>query len=114
MIKIVTPRSSAAGISFLRFASAAYHGGYNGSFAVGFFSEETYDYDLKNAYPTSMCLVPDINWEDPIETEIIDRELKLTEVHTKTVAENASDIIEVNKELIKLVLTRHKTNFFKL
>lgn len=47
-------------------ASYAYHGGYNGCSTVGYYTGPTYDYDLKNAYPTAMCLVPDIDWEDPI------------------------------------------------
>lgn len=37
----------------------------------------TYDYDLKNAYPTAMCLVPDINWENPIRSEVAYRDLTL-------------------------------------
>lgn len=50
-------------------APLAYHGGYNGCSEVGFYDIETYDYDLQNAYPTAMCLVPDINWEDAILDE---------------------------------------------
>ena len=42
----------------------------------------------------------------------IDRELKLTEVHTKTVVENASDIIEVNKELINIT-DKYEGKFFE-
>lgn len=55
------------------YASHAYHGGYNSCSEIGFFPKETYDYDLKNAYPTAMCLVPDIDWEDPIRYEIRDK-----------------------------------------
>lgn len=43
-------------------AQLAYKGGYNGCISPGFYSHETFDYDLKNAYPTCMCLVPDIAW----------------------------------------------------
>ena len=65
------------------FASHAYHGGYNVCTEVGFFPYETYDYDLRNAYPTAMCLVPDINWDKPIRDEIKDRELTLTDFKVK-------------------------------
>ena len=50
-------------------ASFAYHGGYNGCSEVGYFTNHTNDFDLKNAYPTAMVLVPDINWEKPIKRE---------------------------------------------
>ncbi|HFU4376108.1 TPA: hypothetical protein ACGO85_002140 [Streptococcus suis] len=30
----------------------------------------TNDFDLQNAYPTAMTLVPDIDWEDPVLTEL--------------------------------------------
>ena len=50
-------------------APLAYHGGYNGCSEVGFYDIETYDYDLQNAYPTAMCLVPDIDWENCILDE---------------------------------------------
>ena len=59
------------------YASRAYHGGYNSSSDIGYFPQITFDYDLRNAYPTAMCLVPDIDWENPIRTEIIHRELTL-------------------------------------
>lgn len=49
------------------YAREAYHGGYNGSFEIGWFSKLTNDFDLQNAYPTAMVMVPDINWEDPIK-----------------------------------------------
>lgn len=61
------------------YASHAYHGGYNSCSEVGYFPFETYDYDLRNAYPTAMCLVPDIDWENPIKHEIIRRELTLND-----------------------------------
>lgn len=50
-------------------ASFAYHGGYNGCSEVGYFTNHTNDYDLKNAYPTAMALIPDIDWEHPIKLE---------------------------------------------
>ncbi len=50
-------------------ASFAYHGGYNGCSEVGYFTNHTNDFDLKNAYPTAMVLIPDINWEKPIKRE---------------------------------------------
>ena len=59
------------------YASQAYHGGYNASSDIGYFSQTTFDYDLQNAYPTAMCLVPDVDWENPIRTEIVNRELTL-------------------------------------
>ena len=59
------------------FASQAYHGGYNVCTEVGYFPYQTFDYDLQNAYPTAMFLVPDIDWEAPIEREIKDAELTL-------------------------------------
>ena len=40
---------------------------------------ETFDYDLQNAYPTAMCLVPDIDWENPIRSEVIRRDLTLAD-----------------------------------
>lgn len=58
-------------------AASSFHGGYNGCSEVGYFPWETYDYDLKNAYPTAMCLVPDIDWENPIYQHIYNKELTL-------------------------------------
>lgn len=55
------------------YASHAYHGGYNGCSEVGFFPQETHDFDLRNAYPTAMCLVPDVDWENPVWFHIQDR-----------------------------------------
>ena len=60
-----------------RMTSEAYYGGYNGSFDIGYFPFVTFDYDLKNAYPTVMSLIRDINWEDPIRYEIKERVLVL-------------------------------------
>lgn len=55
------------------YASQAYHGGYNSCSEVGYFPQETYDYDLKNAYPTAMCLVPDIDWDNPVRVQVQNR-----------------------------------------
>ncbi|MCR5137175.1 MAG: hypothetical protein K6C12_08760 [Oscillospiraceae bacterium] len=59
------------------YASQAFHGGYNSSSEIGYFPYTTWDYDLQNAYPTAMCLVYDVDWENPIRSEIQDRELTL-------------------------------------
>ena len=59
------------------FASQAYHGGYNICTEVGHFPYITYDYDLQNAYPVSMCMVMDVDYEAPIENEIKNRYLTL-------------------------------------
>ena len=47
------------------YAKEAYHGGLNQSLEIGWYKGLTNDFDLQNAYPTAMMLVPDINWEDP-------------------------------------------------
>ncbi len=65
--------------TILYFASQGYHGGYNICTEVGYFPFETFDYDLQNAYPTAMCLVPDIDWEKPIRSEVIRRDLTLAD-----------------------------------
>lgn len=59
------------------YASQAYHGGYNSCSEIGYFNQETFDYDLKNAYPTAMCLVPDINWENPVRFQIQNRNMDI-------------------------------------
>lgn len=63
------------------FCSKAYHGGYNACCEVGYFPENTYDFDLQNAYPTAMCLVPDIDWEKPIRFHIKDEKLDIRAFH---------------------------------
>lgn len=55
----------------LMYASEAYHGGLNASSEIGWFEGLTNDFDLQNAYPTAMVLVPDIDWEDPVLTELV-------------------------------------------
>lgn len=64
------------------FAKNAYKGGYNGSIKIGFFPDTTYDYDLENAYPTCMSLVPDIDWDDCIAFEVRNQKLTPTLVRS--------------------------------
>lgn len=61
------------------YASHAYHGGYNSCSSVGYFPEWSWDYDLQNAYPTAMCMVPDIDWCNPVKVTIENRELRLSD-----------------------------------
>ena len=50
------------------FSSKAYYGGYNASFIIGVYKDIlTYDFDLENAYPTAMCLIPDIDYSKNIK-----------------------------------------------
>ena len=58
-------------------ASLAFRGGYNSSSEIGYFPVVTVDYDLKNAYPTAMCLISDVNWENPIQRVISERYMSL-------------------------------------
>lgn len=58
-------------------ASHAFHGGYNSCSDVGYFPFETTDYDLQNAYPTAMCLVADVDWENPIKYSLHNEDLTL-------------------------------------
>lgn len=58
-------------------ASHAFHGGYNSCSDVGYFPFETTDYDLQNAYPTAMCLIADVDWENPIKYTLHNEELTL-------------------------------------
>ena len=53
------------------YAQEAYKGGYNASTSIGWYEGMTYDYDLKNAYPTSMALCMDIDW---LSDKVIARE----------------------------------------
>ena len=57
---------SAEAESVQRLFTKAYHGGYNSCCKHGYYSHVTYDFDLRNAYPTAMCLVPDVEWGNPI------------------------------------------------
>lgn len=47
-------------------SSNSFHGGYNQASKIGYFTNTTYDYDLKNAYPTAMVCIQDVDWDDPI------------------------------------------------
>ena len=42
-----------------------YTGGFNASFYIGWITDKTFDYDLKNAYPTAMACLRDIDWSLP-------------------------------------------------
>lgn len=65
------------------FSSASYAGGINSCTIPGVFqNNHTYDDDLKNAYPTAMCLVFDIDYENPIEREFKNEELSLQAFRT--------------------------------
>lgn len=66
----------------LRFSSRAYGGGYNACVEIGYYTDKTFDYDLANAYPTAMCLVPDVDWTNPIVSSIEKRELILSDFMT--------------------------------
>lgn len=61
----------------LNYASFAYHGGLNQSIEIGWYEGLTNDFDLQNAYPTAMTLVPDVNWEEPVVNELIREEMGL-------------------------------------
>ena len=60
-------------------ASSAFRGGCNASSKIGYFNTTTFDVDMKNAYPTAMCLIPDVDWEDAIRSEIHNQELRLSD-----------------------------------
>lgn len=60
------------------FASHSYHGGYNGCMKVGWIDRYSWDYDLKNAYPSAMTLVPDIGWDNPLKFKVERQELDLS------------------------------------
>lgn len=63
------------------YSKNAYKGGYNGCNTVGYFCGAiTHDYDLENAYPSCMALVPDVDWSAPIKSEIVNRFLTLDDV----------------------------------
>lgn len=47
--------------------SEAYTGGFNASFFIGWFEELTTDFDLKNAYPTAMAAVFDVDWSKHVK-----------------------------------------------
>lgn len=61
----------------LMYSSQAYHGGLNASMEIGWYKGLTCDFDLQNAYPTGMCLVPDIDWDNPVKVELSNTKLTL-------------------------------------
>ena len=67
---------------FQIFAKNAYKGGYNGSSRIGFYGEVTNDFDLENAYPTCMSLVPDVDWQHCVALEVTDKPLTRSMVRT--------------------------------
>lgn len=65
------------------FAANSYAGGFNTCSLPGvFLGHHSFDYDLENAYPTGMCLVFDIDYENPIEREFINDDLSLQAFRT--------------------------------
>lgn len=61
-----------------RYSSKAYRGGYNGCFSVDAHNGiNTFDLDISGAYPTSMALIPAVDWSDCIAHQFI-RGHKLT------------------------------------
>ena len=61
---------------FSEFSEEAYTGGFNASFFIGWITEHTTDYDLKNAYPTAMASILDVDWHKPLRD--LPREYDLT------------------------------------
>lgn len=64
-------------------AAYAYRGGLNGCLGVGLYLFPTFDLDLENAYPTAMCLVPDVDWAHPdgcIQQVIERRDLTISDL----------------------------------
>ena len=57
--------------------SGAFHGGYNMSSSIGYFPKLTFEYDLRSAYATAMCIIPDVDWEQPFTEVITNRELTI-------------------------------------
>lgn len=65
-------------VNFL--AAKSYRGGFNCCFSVDLHNgHQTYDYDLSSAYPTAMCLIPNIDWNNPIAERIINRPLTIND-----------------------------------
>ena len=62
------------------FFEQAYVGGYNTSYHIGWITDKTNDFDLKNAYPTAMALIRDIDWEMPVKDFPRDHELTLQDI----------------------------------
>lgn len=55
--------------------ASAYHGGLNACPAPGYYPTRTIDIDAKNAYPTAMALVPDLDWEAGCIEDVIHERL---------------------------------------
>lgn len=63
----------------------SYSGGWNGSIEIGLIRSHTFDVDSKNAYPTGMSSVEDIDWENPIHRELDGVDLSLDDfINPKT------------------------------
>ncbi len=61
-------------------AAKSYRGGFNCCFSVDLHHNyQTFDYDLASAYPTAMCLIPNIDWNNPIAERIINRKLTIND-----------------------------------
>ena len=61
---------SADAADVIRQACASYKGGMNISSVIGYYDNITIDYDMIKAYATAMFIVPDIDWEQPIERTV--------------------------------------------
>lgn len=59
------------------YCTQAFRGGYNGCSEVGHFPQLTFDYDMQNAYPTAMCLVPDPDYDNPIKMQVQNRKMDI-------------------------------------
>lgn len=80
-VRQLVPVSSDAGLLQMM-ASSSYHGGLNSASFIGYFTNETFDYDLISAYPTAMCLVRDPDWNHLNLHVITDRYLTLADFKT--------------------------------
>ena len=71
------PVDGAASVVMRAFAQA-YHGGMNGCAASGYWDGLTVDLDAKNAYPTAMSAIQDVDWSSGVIDHVIhERELTL-------------------------------------
>ena len=61
-------------------AADSYIGGYNSSSEIGYYPIMTYDYDLRNAYPTAMRMLKAIDWENPIKKDLSGKYLTLDDL----------------------------------
>lgn len=63
---------------------ALYKDGYNDAIIIGKYDGIlTHEYNLENAYPTCMALVPDVDWSgDVIANEIVHRTINMQDFHT--------------------------------